>query len=102
MTRYAAPLLLALALTAPPVASADTLTIPGHVPARQPQQMPGRGMKMDRVLAEFGEPDSRRGPVGDPPITTWDYGNFKVYFEYDIVLHSLDLTTLIMPGNATQ
>jgi len=101
MTRYAAPLLLALALTAP-VASADSLTIPGHVPAEQPMKMPARGMKMDRVLAEFGEPDSRQGPVGDPPITTWDYGNFKVYFEYDIVLHSVDLTTVIMPGKATQ
>jgi len=59
-------------------------------------------MKMDRVLAEFGEPNSRKGPVGDPPITVWDYGNFKVYFEYDTVLHTVDLTTLVMPGGATQ
>lgn len=100
MTRTAAPLLLALSLIAP-AAGADTLTIPGHVPAEQ-QPMPRRGITMDRVLAEFGEPQGRQGPVGDPPITTWDYGSFKVYFEYDRVLHSLDLTTLVMPGGATQ
>ena len=101
MTRLTFPLLLAL-LVASPLVPADRLTIPGHVPAEQPLKMPGRGMKMDQVLAEFGEPDSRQGPVGDPPITVWDYGNFKVYFEYDIVLHTVDLTTVIMPGNATQ
>ncbi len=101
MTRTAAPLLLALALIAP-AAGADTLTIPGHVPAEQQQPLPRRGITMDRVQAEFGEPQGRQGPVGDPPITVWDYGNFKVYFEYDRVLHSVDLTTLVMPGGTAR
>ena len=75
----------------------DELTIPGHVADSQKQVMPKRGIKMDAVLSEFGEPDERYGPIGEPPITEWVYGSFRVYFEYEIVLHSIDLNTLIMP-----
>jgi hypothetical protein len=52
---------------------------------------------MDAVLSEFGEPDERYGPVGEPPISEWVYGSFRVYFEYQLVLHSIDLNTIIMP-----
>ena len=76
---------------------ADDLTIPGHSDAAQRQVMPDRGINMDSVLSEFGEPDQRTDPVGDPPITEWVYGSFRVYFEHQIVLHSIDLDTLIMP-----
>lgn len=75
----------------------DVLTIPGHVDDNQKQVMPKRGIRMDDVLSEFGEPDERYGPIGEPPITEWVYGSFRVYFEYEIVLHSIDLNTLIMP-----
>jgi len=78
-------------------ASATELTIPGHSENGQMQVMPNRGISMDSVLSEFGEPDERFGPVGEPPITEWVYGSFRVYFEYEIVLHSIDLNTLIMP-----
>ena len=81
-------------------AAGDVLTIPGHVPADSQQVMPRRGIKMDAVLAEFGEPDARYGPVGEPPITEWVYGSFRVYFEFDIVLHTIDLNTLIMPSGS--
>ena len=50
---------------------------------------PTRGMSRDRVQAYFGMPKSRRNPVGDPPITRWDYANFVVFFEYDKVIHSV-------------
>lgn len=75
----------------------DQLTIPGHVPTSQVQVMPRRGISMEAVLSQFGEPDERFGPVGEPPITEWVYGSFRVYFEHQIVLHSIDLNTLIMP-----
>ena len=75
----------------------DELTIPGHADDTQKQVMPKRGISMDDVLSEFGEPDERYGPIGEPPITEWVYGSFRVYFEYEIVLHSIDLNTLIMP-----
>lgn len=77
--------------------SADTLTIPGHFEAVNTQMMPKRGISMDKVLADFGEPEFRKDAVGDPPITEWDYGDFRVYFEFQTVLHSVDLSTMIMP-----
>lgn len=50
---------------------------------------PTRGMTQQRVAAEYGEPASRQSPVGDPPITRWDYADFAVFFEYDKVIHAV-------------
>ena len=87
---------LAWALIVPSV-GAGTLTIPGHRDFGETQIMPQRGISMDSVLVEFGEPEQRNGPVGEPPISEWVYGSFRVYFEHQTVLHSIDLNTLIMP-----
>jgi len=50
---------------------------------------PKRGMTKERVAAEFGEPSSRAAPVGEPPISRWDYPGFAVFFEYDRVIHAV-------------
>jgi len=88
---------LAWALLAPSV-GANTLAIPGHTDFGDTQTMPRRGISMDSVLVDFGEPSQRLGPVGDPPISEWVYGSFRVYFENQTVLHSIDLNTLVMPN----
>ncbi len=54
------------------------------------QSIPTRGMTMESVEASFGTPTSRRAPVGDPPITRWEYPDFIVYFEYKRVIHSVE------------
>lgn len=87
---------LAYALIAPSV-GAEALTIPGHIESDQMQLMPKRGISMDLVLTDFGEPDERYGPVGEPPISEWVYGSFRVYFENQTVLHTINLNTLILP-----
>ncbi len=48
---------------------------------------PRRGMSMDRVQQEFGQPVATSESVGKPPITHWTYGDRVVYFEYSTVLH---------------
>ena len=80
-----------------PFLRADILTIPGHIVTEEEFVMPRRGIDMNAVLAEFGQPIEQVGPIGDPPITEWIYDGFRVYFENDIVLHSLNLRTLIYP-----
>jgi hypothetical protein len=90
-------LLLSCGLIMQSASAGDNLTIPGHVATNSQQVMPKRGISMDAVLSEFGEPDERYGPVGEPPISEWVYGSFRVYFEYQLVLHSIDLNTIIMP-----
>jgi len=76
---------------------ANNLDIPGHDQTGLSIVMPARGMSMDSVLEQFGEPARRIEAIGQPPITEWDYGDYRVFFEYQTVLHSLDLTTLVMP-----
>jgi|GEM_PF-2137029 len=63
----------------------------GTSPARasMPVSTPPRGMRMSRVLAGYGAPLTRHGPVGQPPITRWDYADYRLYFEYDHVLHAV-------------
>jgi hypothetical protein len=51
--------------------------------------LPENGLSKADVEAKFGEPASRHAPVGDPPITRWDYTGWSVYFEYDTVLFTV-------------
>jgi hypothetical protein len=46
-------------------------------------------MTQDRVESEFGAPVSRHAAVGDPPISSWEYQNMVVFFEYDRVIHAV-------------
>ncbi len=60
----------------------------GNAPKPIPK-MPKRGVSMDDVIAEFGNPNSKHGPVGKPPISRWFYDDFKVVFEYNHVIQSV-------------
>ena len=57
--------------------------------AEAAQSIPTRGMTMEFVEANYGSPANKRAPVGDPPITRWEYQRFIVYFEYKRVIHSV-------------
>ena len=48
---------------------------------------PRRGMSMEKVQQEFGQPMATSDSVGKPPITSWTYSDRVVYFEYSTVLH---------------
>ncbi|MCW8831286.1 MAG: hypothetical protein OQK32_07185 [Gammaproteobacteria bacterium] len=48
---------------------------------------PRRGMTMDKVRNELGEPLEASDAIGEPPITTWTYSDRVVYFEYSSVVH---------------
>ena len=77
-------LLLAIAVTA------IAQTVINDVPAAERfNEIPARGMTMEYVEANFGAPRSKRSPIGDPPITRWEYADFIVYFEYKRVIHSV-------------
>lgn len=74
-------------LGALPAARADVLIIEKLEAAKL--EMPVRGATMDRVRQLFGAPQSVSGPVGEPPITRWNYDNFVVVFEHNRVIHSV-------------
>ncbi|MDN5863434.1 MAG: hypothetical protein L0H19_08290 [Salinisphaera sp.] len=76
------------------VVKGTVVSVPGTPSASNtPATLPHRGMNMDAVVSRYGAPQTRHPAVGDPPITRWDYPGFSVFFEYDLVLHS------VVPGD---
>lgn len=76
-----------------PPASAGLLLIEAmqQAPANNAQGLlrPSRGQSMSTVETRFGRPNAVNGPIGDPPISRWDYPGYSVYFEYDRVLDTV-------------
>ena len=71
------------------LAQADTLKVPENKQETFSITLPGRGMTMEQVEERFGEPQERQDAVGTPPITTWIYDGFTVYFEDRYVIHAV-------------
>ena len=68
--------------------SADVLLIE-EVRQADRMELPINGMNQAEVRDRFGAPVDTHAPVGDPPITRWDYDGWSVYFEYDLVLFTV-------------
>jgi hypothetical protein len=69
------------------VVTGDALEMqPGETIKINPPDFPRRGMSMDKVKNELGEPLTISDAVGDPPITRWNYADRIVYFEYTRVI----------------
>jgi hypothetical protein len=67
--------------------SGDNLAMPAK--SAKAASTPRRGTDMSQVEQRWGAPQSRLAAVGEPPITRWIYGNFTVYFEHNLVIHSV-------------
>ena len=80
--------MIALLLAAMGTASANTLEMSG-ASASANDGRPSRGMTQASVESKYGSPSSVKAPVGDPPITRWEYTDFVVFFEYDRVVHAV-------------
>lgn len=81
----------ALWLLAAAGAGAEVIRIPlgAQGSAVEAEGLPARGDSAESVLARHGEPSTRTQPVGEPPISRWDYPGFSVFFERGQVLHSV-------------
>ena len=88
MRRISFLLLLSLGLACSGGAVGDTLLVES-VQSGSSVVRPAHGMVMEQVLQQYGEPQQRLGPVGEPPISHWVYGDFIVYFEHQHVIHSV-------------
>lgn len=49
---------------------------------------PERGMQMQQVEASYGNPLRINAAIGEPPITSWVYDKYTVYFEHEYVIHA--------------
>ena len=70
---------------------AEVIKIPVGTQAasKQDMVMPRNGQTRDSVQGQFGAPEAMNDAVGEPPISSWQYRDYIVYFEYDHVLHSV-------------
>jgi len=50
---------------------------------------PTQGMTMQQVEQKFGQAEQQYVPKGTPSITRWKYSQFDVYFENQLVIHSV-------------
>jgi len=67
---------------------ADVLIIE-EVRQSKRMDLPKNGMDKATVEAKFGTPLEKKPAVGDPPISSWKFDTYSVYFEYDLVLFSV-------------
>jgi hypothetical protein len=67
---------------------ADVLLIE-EVRQSERMDLPVNGQDKATVEAKFGTPNQKQPAVGDPPISSWKYDTYSVYFEDDLVLFSV-------------
>ena len=89
MTRIVLAFMLTLAWQS---VFADVLLIE-EVRQSERLSLPVNGQDKASVETTFGAPVEKRPAVGDPPISSWKYDTYSVYFEYDRVLF-----TVLHPG----
>lgn len=78
------------------LAGADVLIV-DEVRQVEKMDLPKNGQSKSDIEGKFGAPAKRHQPVGDPPISRWDYESYSVYFEHDLVLFSV-----LHPGNVIE
>jgi hypothetical protein len=91
MARITALILLTLSIGLLGTVSAQNLDMSGAEGSKTFDQpgKPTRGMSQESVQANFGAPQSTTAAVGDPPISRWEYAEFVVFFEHNLVIHSV-------------
>lgn len=65
------------------------LSVGSQASEKQQLTRPKNGVNREQVKAQFGEPVNIVEPVGEPPISSWEYPDYFVFFEYDIVIHTV-------------
>ena len=70
------------------MASADVLIL-DEVRQVERMDLPRNGYTKAAIESKYGAPQQRHQAVGDPPISRWDYADYSVYFEHNLVLFSV-------------
>jgi hypothetical protein len=85
MTRIVLAFMLTLTFQ---IAVADVLII-DEVRQADRMELPKNGQSKADVETRYGTPAERLSAVGEPPISSWKYDKYSVYFEYDLVLFTV-------------
>jgi hypothetical protein len=79
------------AVAHPALVLAEDIKIPIGAQTSESIQIarPVTGATKTKVKSQFGAPVKESIPKGNPPISTWEYAEFTVYFENDHVIYSV-------------
>ena len=86
---YATTATLTFTATAPAHSQEIEIPIGQQATEKQSMDRPVTGMSKDQVRSFFGDPQASQEPIGDPPISRWEYADFIVYFENNHVIHTV-------------
>lgn len=75
---------------------AETIAVPRSESSHSVPR-PLRGTSKADVQSRFGEPLSKNGPRGNPSIYYWEYSDYTVYFEDNIVIHAVSKEKSLKP-----
>ncbi len=81
--------LVASLVAIPPATRAEVLKLGGQVEVVKPADAPRRGMTKAMVEKRFGKPAKKNPAIGKPPISSWEYPGYTVYFEGNHVIHTV-------------
>jgi len=75
----------------PTLVLAEDIKIPVGAQTSESKQVarPATGTTKTKVKIQFGAPVKETIPKGNPPISTWEYAEFTVYFENNHVIYSV-------------
>ena len=82
---------LIMSLSLPLNATAEVIKVPvgQQISSTNSGNKPTQGMSKRTVEAQYGQPNKLITEVGTPPISSWEYANFTVYFESEYVIQSV-------------
>lgn len=91
MNKTTAPLIVLSLLLCSQGMRAEEIKIPigSQSPELNNISRPTMGMSKARVKGLYGAPQKENAAKGKPPISSWEYADFIVYFEYDHVIDSV-------------
>jgi hypothetical protein len=89
MIKLLLPLSILCCLSLPVVAEDIVIPVGQQAVEKQSIERPKLGNTQDQVRERFGDPQDWSDAVGEPPISSWEYSEFVVYFEHNLVLHSV-------------
>ena len=89
MIKLLLPFSILCCLSLPVVAEEIIIPVGQQAVEKQSIERPKLGNTQDQVRERFGDPQDWTDAVGEPPISSWEYQDFMVYFEHNLVLHSV-------------
>ncbi|MBV1882650.1 MAG: hypothetical protein KUG82_13515 [Pseudomonadales bacterium] len=91
MTIRQLPIVFAITVMLSSSVLADVVTVGvGHqAKDKHALSRPNKGMDKQEVYSHFGDPIKQTNSVGKPPISSWVFDKFTVYFEYEHVVHTV-------------